>query len=693
VSTWDEVATFGESEWDEVADFSLVTPRVIKSQKDTELAEMVAKARKLGIPEEELQSFFNPPDATEGMSSYEKYLAGVGQSLTKSGRGMEQMMRHLTPGMETDALDEKIREQVRLDETGGLNKSAEAGFGGLVTDVAPYAAGGGALMKMGPIKAGLAEAGLETATTPTTGDSFAKEKALQGAGNVALATGINKGIDMGAGMLERAVNAPHALADMMERPARGEPMFRGTAADIAEGNRIADSTGIRLSPAQRSQATGSKQMEELARGSIWSGGKVKAGDEARSGDLERALNQYVDSLGSNAPREVVAGKVQSWVDDHARTLIKNRKEQADIDYAPIKTFAGGAPVIPADNYRRTLEKIISDGKAASAGADARSAADEAVTKLQMLDDQGGMLTGKDIDMLTRAADKTYGGTVFEVSERGYGDRLARELRKAVEADIEPLKTTGLTEQLELAKKNYTEASDEIAFLKQSGLGKIVGEELASDITQLRTNTVSPMKVFNNLWKQDPVDLKVTLDYLKQHDPELANELIGSYVSQAVEAGKIGPASAGSGDSLNPTGFLQALGMTGGTKNRALNRERINILLEGTPAEGFMRDTIEAATRMSDTTGKNFSGTAAMMEARDAADILTGLYTSGLAGLKKIIGSLSTPIALRGYADRMNPNSPRYLTGGDRYQVNPLTKQRVTTLPAIPALIAAGEARE
>jgi hypothetical protein len=44
------------------------------------------------------------------------------------------------------------------------------------------------------------------------------------------------------------------------------------------------------------------------------------------------------------------------------------------------------------------------------------------------------------------------------------------------------------------------------------------------------------------------------------------------------------------------------------------------------------------------------------------------------------------LGLRGYLNRMDPRHSSYLTGGQPYRVNERLKQRIQTLPAIPAMV-------
>ncbi|GAG02732.1 unnamed protein product, partial [marine sediment metagenome] len=261
---------------------------------------------------------------------------------------------HLIPGMPTEEIDRLAAEHMRLQESGGLNEDPAGQFGNIVGQAAPYFAGGGALTKMGPVKAGLTEAGIETTRSPTGGD-FWKEKGKQGAINTALGVGINKGADMGIGMYQASRNAPNALMDFAQRPAKGEPMMRADPAQLAEGNRIAESTGISFTPGQRSQAPIQQQLEQYTGESLITRGEVRAGNEIREQQLEAGINRVADSLGPNAPKEAVAKRVQGFVNEEADKLIQTRRTQADADYRPIQS---DTTPFDAPNLERELARIV-----------------------------------------------------------------------------------------------------------------------------------------------------------------------------------------------------------------------------------------------------------------------------------------------------------------------------------------------
>lgn len=683
MSDWDDIPR-ARGEWD---DLPLVTPRVVKRQMDTELARNVERARKVGVPEDELSEFFNPPNVSRGtwpgpLGDYQEYMAGGGKLIRNAKNALAQLFSG-----NPEKANAQAREDLRLQERGGLNDSTWANVGEFAFGAAPYALGMGPLMRMGPVAAGVTEAAYETLTTPEAGEDALTDKAKRFGINLGIGVGGNKGADILADVYSAGRNAPSAVIDFMERPASGDPIVRADPAALAEGNRLASSTGVGLTPFQRGGAPAAGQMEQFTRESLITRGKVARGDETRNQQLEAALDRYVQTLGPGAPREVVAQKVQAFVEEQAKALQLARREQADIDYRPIVQYANGAPVISAPTYLAELKKIVREGSTAGAGEDAVAAARQAQGRLERLAEQKNRLTGRDVDLLTRAGGD-YGGTVFEVIDRGYGSELTDRLRRAATADA--MAIPGLDTALTIAKENYKANSRAIEALEMSGLGKIVGEQFASDIVAMQGNKISPAQVFQKLWNQDPTDFSTTIGYLDRNSPEIANQLRRAFVETAVKASKAAPASGGTRTSIDPGSFLRTLGIRGSDEARMLNLEKIDALFGGTTAEPLMRDIIETARRLADTRYANRSGTDIRAETRDWINQVSNLFQATWSIARKSAGTGLSIAGLRGYADRMDPLSRNFLTGGPRYQMSPLTRQRVTTLPPIPAMIASQE---
>ena len=125
----------------------------------------------------------------------------------------------------------------------------------------------------------------------------------------------------------------------------------------------------------------------------------------------------------------------------------------------------------------------------------------------------------------------------------------------------------------------------------------------------------------------------------------------------------------------------------------LNMEKIDALFGGTQAEALARDVIETARRLADTRYANRSGTDIRAETRGWVDNVTNLFQMTVTGLKKAAGTGLTITGMRGMADRMDPLSKNFLTGPPRYQMDPMIRQRITTMPPIPAMIASQELQE
>lgn len=257
-------------------------------------------------------------------------------------------------------------------------------------------------------------------------------------------------------------------------------------------------------------------------------------------------------------------------------------------------------------------------------------------------------------------------------------KMADRLSRAVRQDIKQVPI--MDKLLSRAKQNYTRNMKEIEFLKNSGLGKVVGEELASDIMALTVNKVSPEKVFKKFDQMDPSDMKVAIGYLDRFQPELSNAYRAAYLADALRAAKINPASGGPGDILNPVTFLQVMGVRGSGKNRMMNMDRVNAIFAGTEMEPLLNDLIQGARVLADTRFANKSGTAITQDTKSWIEKATSLYEMSVGALRKSAGTVGYLAGLKGIADRADPRSARYLTGGDRFQL-PTDKLRRVVTPA------------
>ena len=632
---------------------------------------MVERARAAGYTDEQISEMINPPDVVK--------MPGVGELdssiILGMGRRGKQGQLALQQLFGAD-VDDELADMQRADERGGLADRKGAMVGGM----APYLP----LMMLNPTTAagavgmGLAEGAAEAATQPVYGEdeNFWLEKFKQFGKEATIGAGLPIAADVGGRIATNLRNAPATVGDTLTRPSTG----RGRIARM-EGDELADRTGISLSEYERGQNEGAGLMETVAAESLWNRNQAQAIREVKAKEFETFIDRFIDEQGiSQLPRKDVAVKVQQAVEEYGKDLYTARRAQANSDYDVVRSWEDGRPMIDAGNYRTELERISAEGRAAGATEDQIKVGNVADDRLNRLEEQYGYLTGRDVEQISRSGSS--GGSVWDASNRTYEDVLNARLRGAIDEDLAGY--PDLQEAIANARSNYKANSQAIESIENIGLGKIVGEDLASDITGVSQRSVSPHQVMDKLWGESPEAFAETFQVLDKIRPEVANELRVAYIMRAVEASKIAPASKGLGGDIDFVGFLQALGVSGGAKGRALNDEKIKAMFAGTEFEQFGDDLVNVSRRLADSKFKNFSGTDVRAETRELVNDALGVAAAaGGAGFdwSKILKLPLKPVGNKALLNRVDPNSPNYLGQGVRPQISIPVEYRNMLTPA------------
>lgn len=681
---WDDDAPVQAAPWENDAP----TQRVVAHE--TENPEVI-RLRALGYSDSEIADWLAPVDAMPEVGS-ERALVGTGEWARERKLGAQQFLRKLT-GEDTSDIDAELLEMQRLSESGGLAGDPSA----MVGRFAPYAP-----LMMNPSSSaawiyglGAAEAVGEAVTTPVmpTEDSYWMEKMKQ--------LGVEAGLTLGLpGGIEATSRLKHGVANMGEGAT--DRLLGGRVNDVVrrEGDEFADRVEVSMSPGQRYGGTVRPMLEEWAAGGVMGGRQVDEIREIQAGEFETFLGKFWDEAGlDRLPRLDAARKVQGVVKAKAKELIGGRAKQADLDYAEIRGWQNGRPMVDGTAYKNTLERIIEEGNAAGATADQVKAAGQAEAKLRRLDDQYGYLSGRDIEQLTRTSDS--GGSVFALKNQTYDDVLAGRLRDAVYQDVAEFGDEGLNALIDNARNNYKGYSDAIDMIEQTALGKVVGDDLASAMLKSSRNKVPAGDVLKKMWAEGDVDTFVeNLRILDDMDPEVGMQLRLAYLDQALDASRIRSASGGEHGDIDYVGFLQALGVKGSSENRLNNVEKMRALFANTALAPMSEDLIKLATIMADSRFKNFSNTDIRRElsefAEAAAEGTIGAVTLGAtAGAGGFFGPFKRAGRLAGRAatqkavlDRADPRSANFLNRGPRPELT--IPRRLQTLPAPPIMAIENE---
>ena len=376
------------------------SPRVGRGELG-ERGELLARGRQIGLDREDL---FVPKE-----SAGSKFIADMGAEFVDQGLGINQLTQHLMPGKNTEDIDQRVLDARKTYEESGLADETTGGrFAGAVVPGLAGGVVGRTALAARPVWMSMGMGATEEAIRPVADENYWTEKAKDVLAGTTVGL-VTEGVPGSAvRATEEFFGAPQRLQrQLFEKGSKtdGPGLTRADQAEIDANLALQEATGIQFTPGQITQAGSLQQVEELARTNLFTRNQVARGDLTRAQQYREAITEFRKSLGDDAPIETVAPKLQAWGDERAKELIKARADQADIDYRPVQSWADGRPVLEATNYENELHRIVARGDAASATEDQIRAGRQAEERLDRLYEQGGKLTGRDIEQLTRATEE------------------------------------------------------------------------------------------------------------------------------------------------------------------------------------------------------------------------------------------------------------------------------------------------
>ena len=657
-------------------DWKPIPQRVQEGLIKTEKAQLVERALKIGMDPKSL--FVDASTETESQ------LAGLDKGLEDVAYGANQLFQHLLPSKDTTEIDATIAER---------EKYAPNNLGQFTGNVAGMLAPGLLGVKAArftPLVQKLGFAGeatiggaLEGASMPVTGDNFAADKAMQVGGTAALSGGVATGIkavtkggEIVANTGRNAENLPGQLSARQVR--QGSPM-------AVEGDRLANQYDVPLTPGQSSDSATLKFLEQRARQSWLSKEAALEGDLIRS----QKLRDSIENQAGNIDSATFATRLQANVNSFVRGLARNRSEVGREMYGEIERFSGGQQIIRPDNVRRELQSIIEETGSQTTG-DAAKIAKQAQAMLDEIPagdiSRGGIpggYTAKEALARLQSWSPFSNGTVFDDVSAGFDAVQKRRIYGALLEDMKAAEQLGdnLGEMVQRANAAWRKASENIDSVHKSALGKIVGEDVASDLFNF--NTVAPEQVMDKLNRLRPSQAKAVTSFLSENMTDVLPELRGAILKDAVDASMEMAATSGAQVQFNAGNFLRSLGLTGG-KRGAESTSRLMAYFGGSssPEWKTMSDLIQLSRRIADTSGKNFSDTAA---ANQFFDIIRRGMTSGGNFIGAVGGTVLEGAGLKRITQSMNPSDA--LFGG--FSARPLLRApRVIQKAPLPAGLAA-----
>lgn len=642
-------------------------------------------------------------DFKDSMSPAEKFLIGMGRGFTDLGQGVKQL--GLNAGAAVGLVDDKTAEDYNAEvrrEAGlydfGLDDSFAAGAGRIgaqIAATAPLGGFGGGFIKAGTTAAsqigraaavGAATGGLTSGLNAVTEDgSYWGQKAGQvGTGTAfggvlgAAGQGFVRGVQ---GLANAPRAAANAIADAVQpqtpqsyaiaikaaeeagdtikadqlRAAAAKAdeaigtvgqFLRGSNAANRRGDRIAEASGINLSPAQRSTGKAATQLENMARQSIFTRERMFLGDYQRGRQMVNAIKGMAREIGGKAiSPESFAQHLQGTVKNMVQDMARRRTDVAGGAFREVERIAGGAPIVKASH---TLDEVarLADEFGDVSTADGQKIKAWAEGFFDRLSGDGSMTPTRAMRELQgwSQAGRTGVGLFDGIADRSTAKTAANRLANALMRDMEETADGAggsVGDALKRANALWRQYSGEIDTIEASALGRIIGDDMVGELSGTAFNTTSPERVLKVLEGLSPSELSTVKDYLVRQNPAMWQQFQRTTIERALEAARAQAPSLGDRAlPISPSAFVRAL-EGGGGRSGATQADRFRVIFDGAPTQAKLESILSAGRRMSDMTGYNFSGTGAFNEASGVMQNLANLgrgavsQLGGLTGLQAI----------------------------------------------------------
>jgi hypothetical protein len=576
---------------------------------------------------------------TSGMSTGEKLAAGIGQGMTDAYTGATQLGTHLArflnpsispeiQKIEEAKADQEAKDKAKIDkpllDTGAGHVGNWLGNIAATLPFAGIGSGEAAAAKFMPMLAkaaqvGAVQGGLAGAVQPVTGDDFASGKTGQVATGALLGGGLNA---IGAGGLAAlknvAGNAVGTTLNTLNKAANKSEFAQ-------QGEQLAARTGIDLTPAQISGGKAQTQLENLARQSIFSRNQAFAADQKIAQQWTDYVNRTLDGIsqGGGSPADI-GQRVQGVVKNAVQDLTSQRNAAAAQDYGKIRGLLKGQPAVMPTNYMETLNNLSQEyaSGALPGGSDYAKLAN-AIGDMQ----QKG-LQNADLGTLMqtrRYLSQVAGGQVKLAGDVGIGPqkRIATQLLGAIDQDLDASaqKIGGpIGDMLQQANARYRQASQQIEGLQNSALGKLVGQDFTEALGNGTFNKIPGEVVMQRMQAMTPSQIAATKGIMQANDPEAWQAVKRSVLEDALNKAKAAAPSDGANPVVaRPGAFVKALS----------DNQKLNAMFD--PGEfSEIGDAVNAAKRIADKTGTNFSGTATAAEGFGLMKSIGGLLMGNVA---------------------------------------------------------------
>ncbi|KAK6696907.1 hypothetical protein SNK04_014467 [Fusarium graminearum] len=422
----------------------------------------------------------------------------------------------------------------------------------------------------------------------------------------------------------------------------------------AEGEALAQRTGIDLTPGMVSGSKSQTAVENMARQSVFSADTAFQADERIANQAIANVNRIMDRISPNSSSpQGIGQRVQESVDQAVQRVADRREEVAKQQYGAIRRMVGDAPVVDYARTRQVLQDMIAENTDVL-GVDARRVRTQAQ---RMLDE----LTGKDGFSLdsARKSRSSYGAAargqanLLDNVDRNVNKAFAKRMYSAMSTDIESAgrkldEAAGFgqngvvpagsnvvppSEMLKAANDEYRNHTDLLRKIEQSPLRRLLGDKI--DVDGFTSYSLPPETVVQRIDAMKPSELAQVRYFMEKNEPEVWGQYKRMIVEDALAA-ETAPASAGANHiPFNAGGFIRALG---GDKVDKI--EKLKATFDPSEMAEIM-DALQAARRMGDKFGANFSGTGPYNEVVQASNGFVDAFKN--ASLRAAAGT-AAPIA-------------------------------------------------
>lgn len=399
---------------------------------------------------------------------------------------------------------------------------------------------------------------------------------------------MQRGADVGisaltAGAGQYAINQAARLWDWM-RPHNVVARYVNKAEQTPlakQGAAMSKATGIPLTPGQQTSSRGVVMAEGLLRRHPATAQKLADFDTQQLSKSVQYLTNQLDNISTSPGSSEAAGnRIVSTFKDTVAKALQVRRTRALADFGAVDQASGGAKIIPLKNTFSEIDDLISRFDTPGTG----DASQALVSKLKQI--KSGLagtpsktVTSPIVDEFGNAINTTtpgkpagatanqfqrllqvYGdaatgsGAIFKDIDKAQQRLIAGRIFKALQSDLDeaanlPMASQDAAAALQKARANYRANSKALGTLRESVLGKMIGEDA----------TVTPERIAERFRNLRGSEIRNAFSILDSADPSTAQSVKRYLVQNAMERAGVPPSKRIPGqENFSPAKFVSEL---------------------------------------------------------------------------------------------------------------------------------------